>query len=575
MKTQHDEFKVLTDREHLLHRPAMYIGSTDFEFQNDFLIQNDKIEFSEFKIVPGLCKIINEIIDNAIDEAIKTNFKFSTEISVNIDKDKVQVQDNGRGIPVKKIQDFYQPYLSWGKAKAGSNFNDDNHTQIGMNGVGSFATNVFSKRFIGETSDKYNYYKVEFKDNASTFKDSIKPSKENGTTVTFYPDLDRFKVKEIDETHQNYIYQRLLCLSIIFPKIRFKFNKRVLKVKTFKDFIKMFSNNDNNFEIYETDNIKLAILPNPTDDFKHFTYINGLKIKDGGVHVDSIMKNITNILREKLKRYKTLKPADIRNKLQLVCFISNFPNPKFNSQTKEKLTNSEGEFNQFANIDYKFVNKIYKNKAFIDPIVEIYNIKKEFENRKALKDLKKTKRIKSDKFYKATKDEKYILICEGDCLEKNTEIFDIENNQNKKIKDIEIGDLVLTCNQNIKMVINKSKSIKECYKIKLKSGKEIIASKNHRFLVYNKTFEWKCLKDITKDDKLVNNRLRNGLLMQKIKILRTNDTKYPLKIFGENFFTHSSLNHKFLVFDDYNNEFLLKEARYIDTESDLMVLVQN
>lgn len=504
MKTQHDEFKVLTDREHLLHRPAMYIGSTDFEFQNDFLIQNDKIEFSEFKIVSGLCKIINEIIDNSIDEAIKTNFKFSTEISVNIDKDKVQVQDNGRGIPVKKIQDFYQPYLSWGKAKAGSNFNDDNHTQIGMNGVGSFATNVFSKRFIGETSDKSNYYKVEFKDNASTFKDSIKPSKENGTTVTFYPDLDRFKVKEIDETHQNYIYQRLLCLSIIFPKIRFKFNKRVLKVKTFKDFIKMFSNNDNNFEIYETDNIKLAILPNPTDDFKHFTYINGLKIKDGGVHVDSIMKNITNILREKLKRYKTLKPADIRNKLQLVCFISNFPNPKFNSQTKEKLTNSEGEFNQFANIDYKFVNKIYKNKAFIDPIVEIYNIKKEFENRKALKDLKKTKRIKSDKFYKATKDEKYILICEGDSafggLSKamGNDIFSYYLLKGKPLNCWEVSPQKFASNKELSelfQILNNNLEIQEkkdgkWFKIEI-DGKEYIVNENDTITLNDKEIDVK------------------------------------------------------------------------------------
>lgn len=406
-----NDFKVLSDREHIALRPSMYIGSINFEEQEDFNFDNDHIKYENFKIIPGLCKIINEVIDNSIDEAIKTNFKYGNEISIIIDKDKVQIQDNGRGIPVVKQGEFYQPYLCWGRAKSGSNFEDDNHVQIGTNGVGSYCTNVWSEKFIGETDDGKNYYKVTFKNNAESFTQTICKSKSQGTTVTFYPDLKRFNITEIDENHVNYIYQRILCLANIFDKIKFKFNKKLIRVKNFKEFAKLFNEN---FEIYETDDIKIAIMPNDSDDFKHFTYVNGLKIKDGGIHVDTIIKNVVNIIRDKIsKKYKNIKPGDIRNKLMLVSFIKNFPSPKFNSQTKEKLTNSEAEFNKFSNIDYSFVNKILKNNAFIDPIVEIYKIKEEFENRKALKGVEKVKKIKSDNFFKSVKSNKYFSICEG------------------------------------------------------------------------------------------------------------------------------------------------------------------
>ena len=97
----------------------------------------------------------------------------------------------------------------------------------------------------------------------------------------------------------------------------------------------------------------------------------------------------------------------------LVSFIKNFPSPKFNSQTKEKLTNSEAEFNKFSNIDYSFVNKILKNNAFIDPIVEIYKIKEEFENRKALKGVEKVKKIKSDNFFRGVGGAKNLILTEG------------------------------------------------------------------------------------------------------------------------------------------------------------------
>lgn len=571
-----NDFKVLDDREHLILRPSMYIGSINFEEQNDFNFDEDKMKYENFKIIPGLCKIINEVIDNAIDEAIKTDFKFSTEINIEISEDKVKVQDNGRGIPVVKHGEYYQPFLCWGRAKSGSNFNDDNHTQLGMNGVGSYCSNVFSKKFIGETDDGKNSYKVTFKDNASESTESLGKSVQHGTTVTFYPDIKRFNITEIDEVHINYINQRVLCLANIFDKIKFKFNKKLIKTKNFKDFIKLFSSD---FEIYENENVKIALIPNDTDDFKQFSYVNGLKIKDGGTHCDCIMKNVVNIIRDKIsKKYKNIKPGDIRNKLTLITFISNFPSPKFNSQTKEKLTNSDSEFNNFANIDYSFVNKILKNNAFIDPIIEIYKIKEEYENRKALKSVEKVKKIKSERYIRGVGDSKYLILTEGLCLEENTKVFEFSNRKNKKIKNLKIGDLVLTHNQNIKPISNKTFKIAECVKIKTKIG-EITVSAEHRFFVFDKIqneFVWKKIKDInTESDFLIKNRLDKNMIFINFTKEKTSDIKYCYHLKGQDFEYFSSKDHKFMVFDKKNFSFKLLECENLDENDHTMVLIKD
>lgn len=407
-----DNIKKLTDREHILLRPSMYIGAIDSTNIDDFIVEDDKIKYRSLTYTPGLIKIINEIIDNSVDASIRTNFKYGKNISVKITDDTVIVSDDGTGIPVKKSGEHYMPELAWNHNRSGSNFeNDSNRVTIGMNGVGSFCTNVWSKLFKGVTDDGNKRYSFKSKNNAETFTESIEDSKQKGTTVEFKPDLEKFKLEKIDEIHKNIIFQRLQNLAISYPEINFKFNNKQIKFKSFKNYVQMFGEN---FEVYENENIKIAVLPNEYDDFKHFSYVNGLKIPDGGVHIDVISGNIVNTIRDKLvKKYKSLKPGDIKNKLLLVVFAKGMPNLKFNSQSKEKITNSIKEFNDFAKIDFKFVEKILKNKAIIDPIVDVYKIKEELEAKKALKTVEKVKKIKSEKYFRATKENKYLCICEG------------------------------------------------------------------------------------------------------------------------------------------------------------------
>lgn len=408
----------MSDRDHVLQRPAMYIGAVDPTKTSEYLLEDGKVVFKEIEVVPGLLKIINEIIDNSVDVAIKTNFESCNQISVKMGGDHVEVQDNGTGIPVKKNPDgHYFAELAWGHARAGSNFDDDeNRTQMGMNGVGSYATNCFSEKFVGVTDDGVNRYTISFKDNADSFTETVgKSTGRTGVKVKFWPDFFRFGVSGIDETHMAVIQQRLINLSMSFPKIIFKFNGKKINVNTFRKYVSLFSSES---EVYETEDYKIAILPNPEDDFRHFSYVNGLKIPDGGTHIDAVTTHVVTRLRDRLaRRYKTIKPGDIKNKIMVVVFMKNFKNPKFNSQAKEKITNGAAEITRyFGDIPYdSLVDRIYKNKAIIDPITEVYRIKEEFKKRQELKELKKSsKKIRSEKYLPSIGKRKYLMLVEGE-----------------------------------------------------------------------------------------------------------------------------------------------------------------
>jgi DNA topoisomerase-2 len=514
----------MSDREHVLQRPSMYIGAVNTTKSQEYILEYGKIQYKEISYVPGLIKIINEIIDNSVDVAIKTDFKDCTTISVKMTEEFVQVQDNGSGIPVQINSDGQQlAELAFGHSRAGSNFDDDeNRTHIGMNGVGSFATNCFSKKFIGKTDDGKKSYQIIFVNNAESFTDKVDISKNKGVNVKFWPDLDKFGLTIIDEIHTNIIKQRLINLSMSFPKITFKFNGKKINVDSFKKYIQLFSTHS---EIYENDDYKFAILPNNEDDFRQFSYVNGLKIPDGGTHIDIISNNVVFRLRDKLvKKFKTIKPGDIKNKLIIVAFLKNVKNTKFNSQSKEKITNSTSEINSyFGEIPFdQIVNKIFKNKEIIDPITEVYRIKEEFKRRQELKGLSKNvKRIKSDKYLPSIGTKKYLMLCEGACLDESTELL-MADYSKKKIKDVKIGDRIISGDLSNQTVQGKTKLLKESITITTASEK-ITCGKYHKLKVYDierRVFIFETaehIKDNPKRFKLVKSKINSDTRYLEVK----------------------------------------------------------
>ena len=586
-----NEIKQLTDVQHILQRSGIYLGSIQPVEQKGYFYNEveNKFEYKDFTYVPAFCKIINEIIDNALDEAIRTNFKHANEIHVTVTKDTIKVSDNGRGVPcdIDSTGKVSQLELAFCNARAGSNFDDSGRNTIGMNGVGSFCTNCFSTLFKVNSVTKTAKGVLTCKDNLSSKRCSITPgkftNKETGTTVEFMPDLKRFGLTTIDDNHMNLIYQRMLFLSISYPEVTFKYNKKAIKFKNAKNFLNAFSDK---YAVISDEKYMIGVLPNSYDDFVSKSFVNGADCINGGNHIDYIHSEVVGRLKEKLeKKYPNIKHGDIKNKLTYVVTFRDFENAQFDSQTKEKLANNVNDIKKFLDtVDWdKFVANIYKVDAILDPIIESFKIKEELKNRQALTKMgKTTKTFKCEKFLPATKNNTYFAIVEGDCLEENTLIKCINENENVQLKDINIGDLVLTHKQNIKEVVNKSSKLIECLKIKTKSGKEIICSANHRLFVYDtisNTFKFKKLKEINiNTDKLINNKLAHDFIFDNINIepyVDANNTKYTLKIFGTNYCYYSSEEHKYIVFNKETYEFNVKSARELIPTLEYMVLLPN
>ena len=427
MSKEKFEIKKLSDREHIVHRPSMYIGSVSNEQHETAIFENvfeePKLQTKQLTYAPGLVKIINEVIDNSVDVIIKTG-KGST-IKVKLSEDKVEVQDDSTGFPMpekfkklardggvakREVFEDLPVVIALGNARAGSNFNDeDNLGQMGTNGVGAFATNCFSKRFVCVTKTQDTTTKVEWRDNALLHGCDIQYKKsESGTSITFWPDLAKFSLAEISEDVKDVIRTRLVVLSLTYPDIKFYFDGK--RIKTPKKIANLFTTEETPFVEHSTDNYQVLVIAN-SEKTSHFSVVNGLNTPDGGSHIDLILQEIVKELSE--TKGLNCTRADVLNTLQIVFIGRGWKNLRFNSQTKEKITNSTKETREYlGNLD-ALVQKVKKSKQIKDFIKATTQARELRVEKKAIKDAKKTK-IKSDKFLDAQGDREILMLVEGD-----------------------------------------------------------------------------------------------------------------------------------------------------------------
>ena len=416
----------LSDRTHVLKRPGRYIGAvTPTQFHRPVL-ENEKIIFKDIEYVPALIKIIREIIDNSVDNAIKTDFKFANKINIKMDESKIVIEDNGTGIPVHYIHDEhgnviekYAPEAVWTELKTGENFDDESsNTSIGQNGEGSTLTNIFSIKFIGETDDGEKYFKLSCKNNMQEIDSKIEPSKGNrGTKVTFWPDLEKLHLgSKIDPIYHDLLKFELLFLAATYPKIDFWFNGKKIKTKTFRQIFNEYF--DDKIVFDETDNIVIGFAPSE-DGYQFIHFINGINVFNGGRVLDNIENKIIGALTEKIqKRHPEIKKNDIKNKVTFFAIINNMPNPRFADQIKSECINLPNQYPEIQNeinelSKSKFIDKVYKTKEIISPIVDLFKAKMALKDKKDLE--KAVKKIKPPaKYWKPSKEKKYFIISEGD-----------------------------------------------------------------------------------------------------------------------------------------------------------------
>lgn len=426
MTSKSDEFKILNDRDHCLNSPYMFIGSTSNEQITGMF--NGELR-QTLEIVPGLIKIINEVLDNSIDEYIRTKGKFGNRIDITVDNGTpvvpeciVMVKDNGRGIPVDKVDGIYRPVAAWTHARAGTNFSEERST-IGAHGYGAYLTNVFSNWFIGETFDGTTHLKLHCENNAEKIKHLKTSKNKSGSTYTkveFAPSLSILGgLSAITDDHVLAIKDRLNNLAVCFPGIQFSLNGEKIKFKSLKDYASSFSEHYVSYD--DDDNILILANSGKEEEFLCLSYVNGLHIKSGGSHIEYIMSSLIDHLRPMAeKKFKIeVKPSHIRQHLMCVNIIRNMQNLKFDSQTKDRITNPWGDIKSHIVIDFeKLAKKILNTPEIIDPIVEMIIYKKEMADRLALarkqKGIKKKRVLKHVRAMAPNPADRLLLVSEGD-----------------------------------------------------------------------------------------------------------------------------------------------------------------
>lgn len=414
-----DKYKVLDQISHILLRPGTYVGSNKPGNFNRWIVGDDKMIKKDVTIIPSFIKIFDEVVTNSVDEHKRNKNLNAIDIKIDTDKNEISVTDNG-GIVVEihKEHNQYVPEVIFGNLMSGSNYDDtDERTVAGLNGLGSKLTNVFSKKFTISTCDGKKHFVQTFSNNMrNRIEPVIKKSNKNHTTITYVPDLGQFGLSEIDQDHFKIMEKRVYDLAGCNPNIKFTFNGNVIKINSFTDYIKLYT--DEYF--FETNKEKtwalgIAISEN---GFQQISFANSTETYDGGTHVDYIMNQIVVQLREFfMKKHKVdIKPSELKSHMTLFLDTT-IINPSFSSQTKEKLITEVKEFGSTYEVSNKLIQSILKSEI-VNSILDWINQKKDADANKLQRDLnKKLSKIKVDKLIDAKGKDRWkcsLALFEGD-----------------------------------------------------------------------------------------------------------------------------------------------------------------
>lgn len=361
MAINKDIYKRKTQHEHILTRPNTYIGSVDKTVHPMFIEENGSIVLKkDFEFTPGLFKIFDEIIVNAIDNKIRD--PSMSYIKVYIKDYVIRVKNDGHGIPVEQQEDgIYIPEFVFGYLLTSSNYDDTTDRLTGgVNGIGAKATNIFSSHFEIETVCAGKKFKQVFNNNMYKRSEPIITTVKvkDYTQITFKPDLTKFagvtSLTEITPLLNKRVYDIAGCN----PDIKVYLNDELIKIKSFTDYIRLYGID----EIYASLKSKQGTIPYeiyivPSTDYFQVTFVNSICTYDGGSYEMYVVNQIVNYVRTKLSKspeFSNIKPGMIKGLFGI--FINAMINrPEFTSQSKEKLT-SQVKWT----IPDSFLDKVYK-----------------------------------------------------------------------------------------------------------------------------------------------------------------------------------------------------------------------
>ena len=437
-----EKYKEMTDIEHVLFRPGMYVGSTKKEIQNGFLYNIDKESFeeTEYQVVPAMLKVVDEIISNSCDEFRRTDNFGLTEILVEINSKEgyIEVIDNG-GISVVKHKEAgcWLPEFIFGRLRTSSNYDDnEDRSGVGTNGVGSSIANIFSTKFIIETADGKNRWQRSWTNNMSILNDDLVVSKckktDHFTRTRMYLDFKQFNNNTLNGEFARVILTRCINAAVANKGIIVKYKddcyaKEVIQFSfsSLKDYIKLYDDvmdgvDDSMLIGYEDADKSIVLVPNKTINVG---FVNGA-ICSNGTHI----RAIRNVFNEELISFiKKKHKIDVTNRncdngYSLFCEVT-ISNPSYDSQTKDTLTTPVTKFYKDTSKKFEISDKVVKSitsSEIVQNILDWYRQKSTAEDAKILRKLNRaaSKELKRpDKFIDAASknpSERQLWIFEGD-----------------------------------------------------------------------------------------------------------------------------------------------------------------
>ena len=378
-------YKKLTQIEHILKRPGMYIGSTDKVVENMDIFEEDKIINREIEYSSGLYKIFDEIISNAYDEAIRDDSVKNIYVDVEDTKQgkMISVKNDGSAIDIVIHKEYkvYTPELIFGQLLTSSTFSEEKRITAGTHGLGAKLTNIFSKKFIidiGDAKRKKHYVQVFENNMQKKKKPIIKSYKgESYVKISFIPDYKRFKFNGLTDDVEKLFQRRTYDISGVLKKTNVHWNNKKIKIKNFTDYFKLYYEEEDDIKcVYQKCGESEFIISNsPGEKFKQVSFVNGVNTKNGGKHVDFIMKQfIENMHKEIKKKYKNAKIRDSFIKDKIWIFINAvIENPSFSSQSKDSLSSAIKD--DFCQIKPSTMKKLIDKLDLVTDIVSLIKAK--------------------------------------------------------------------------------------------------------------------------------------------------------------------------------------------------------
>ena len=428
------KYTKLTQREHILLRPDTYVGSNELSIE-DMWIYDDNTKLIKKKNItynPALFKIYDEVLVNAADASQNDKTCDTIKIEYNKEEGFISVENNGdNGIPVEIHPEHkvYTPSMIFGELLTSSNYDDSvQRTTGGKNGLGCKVCNIFSSKFAVEIVDgkrKKKFYQ-EWTENMSVIG---KPKVTDVTTktikphikVTFYPDLKKFNIKDLNNDHYNLFFRRAIDIAGINEnKLKIHFNGELIKTSNFKSYIDLHYPGETVYLDESNDRWKIGVIYKQ-DSNETVSFVNSINTYRGGTHCAHVSDNIIKTLINDyiLKKNKNIKVSPQLLKDNLIFFInSTIENPSFSSQCKDTLTTKADKFGSKYTPQAAFIKKLTKC-GIVEYIVELATFKENNSLKKT--DGKKLVRIsgipKLDDANKAgTKDSNKcsLILTEGD-----------------------------------------------------------------------------------------------------------------------------------------------------------------